>query len=66
MLEFLRIQIPTDRTSLTRTRATQMLTYKFVELCSTPLTTAPRQPNNLNNKLNDHHTVLVYIYVDLY
>ena len=33
----------TNRTSGTRTRATQMLTYKFVEICSTPLTTAPRR-----------------------
>ena len=41
-MEFLRIQIPTDRTSGTRTRATQMYTYKFAEICSTPLTTAPK------------------------
>ena len=40
-MEFLQIQIPTDRTSKTRTRATQMLTNKFVEISSTPLTTAP-------------------------
>ena len=40
----MRIQIPTGRTNGTRTRATQMLTYKFVEICSTPLTTAPRRP----------------------
>ena len=38
----LRIQISTDRTSRTRTRATQMLTYKCVEICSTPLTTVAR------------------------
>ena len=44
-LFFLQIIIPTDRTSGTRTRATQMLTYKFVEMCSTPWTTAPRRPN---------------------
>ena len=37
------MQIPTDRTSGTRTRATEMLTYKFVEIYSTPLTTAPRR-----------------------
>ena len=41
IVEFLRIQILTDRTSGTRTRAIQMLTYKFVEICSTPLTTVP-------------------------
>ena len=35
--------IPTDRTSGTRTRSTQMLTYKCVEIFTTPLTTAPRQ-----------------------
>ena len=43
IVEFLRIQILTDRTNGTRTRTTQMLTYKFVEICSTPLTTAPRR-----------------------
>ena len=32
IVEFLQIQIPTDRTSGTRTRATQMLTNKFVEI----------------------------------
>ena len=46
-MEFLQIQIPTDRTSGTRTRATQMLTYKFVEICSTPLTTALRRLPNI-------------------
>ena len=35
-MELLRIQILTDRISGIRTRATQMLTYKFVEICSTP------------------------------
>ena len=40
----LQIQIPTDRTSGTRTCATQMLTTAIVEICSTPLTTAPRWP----------------------
>ena len=33
----------TDRTSGTRTHATQMLINKFVEMCSTPLATAPRR-----------------------
>ena len=42
-MEFLRIQIPTDRTSGTRTRATQMLTNTIVEICSTRLITAPRR-----------------------
>ena len=37
---FLWIQIPSDRTSGTQTHATQMLTFKFVEICSTPLITA--------------------------
>ena len=44
MVEFLQIQIPTDRTSGTRTRATQMLTNTIVEIYSTALTTAPRPP----------------------
>ena len=39
----MQIQIPTDRTSGTRTRATQMLTNTIVEICSTPLTTVPRR-----------------------
>ena len=43
IIEFLQIQIPTDRTSGTRTRTTQMLTNTIVEICSTPLTTAPRR-----------------------
>ena len=43
IVEFLQIQIPNDRTSGIRTFATPMLTNKFVEICSTPLTTAPRQ-----------------------
>ena len=43
IIEFLQIQIPTDRTSGTRTRDTQMLTNTIVEKCSTPLTTAPRR-----------------------
>ena len=43
IVEFLQIQIPTDRTSGTRTRATQMLTNTIVEICSTTLTTAPRR-----------------------
>ena len=43
IIEFLQIQIPTDRTSGTRTRATQMMTNTIVEICSTPLTTAPRR-----------------------
>ena len=37
----MQIQIPTDRTSGTRTRVTHMLTNTIVEICSTPLTTAP-------------------------
>ena len=41
-MEFLRFQISTDRTSGTRTRATQMLNFKFGEICSMPITTAPR------------------------
>ena len=41
-MKILRIQIPSVRTIGTRTRATQMLTYKFVEIRPTPLTTAPR------------------------
>ena len=47
--EYLQIQIPTDRTSGTRTRATQMLTDTIVEICSTPLTTAPRRIHLLTN-----------------
>ena len=43
IVEFLQIQIPTDRTSGTRTRATQMLTNTFVEICSTTLTSVPRR-----------------------
>ena len=39
----MQIQIPTNRTSGIRTRATQMLTNTIVEKCSTPLTTAPRR-----------------------
>ena len=35
LVEFFQIQIPTDRTSGTRTRTTQMLTNKFVEICAT-------------------------------
>ena len=46
-MEIFRIQIPTDRTNETRTRATRMLTYKFAEICSTPLTTAPRRHKSL-------------------
>ena len=46
IIEFLQIQIPTDRTSGTRTRATQMLTNTIVETCSTRLTTAPRRHND--------------------
>ena len=42
-MEFLRIQIPTDITNGTRTRATQMLTSNFVEICSTSLSTALRR-----------------------
>ena len=45
IIEFLRLQIPTDRTNGIRTRATQMLTNTIVEICSTPLITAPRRPN---------------------
>ena len=51
-MEFLRIQIPTDRTSGTRTRSTQILTYKFVEICSTLLTTAPRWPITVNDRID--------------
>ena len=47
IVEFLQIQIPTDRTSGTRTSATQMLTNKFVDICSTPLTTAPKNKNKM-------------------
>ena len=43
----MQIQIPTDRTSGTRTRATQMLTNTIVEIYSTPLTTAPRRRNEV-------------------
>ena len=39
----MRIQILTDGTSGTRTSATHILTFRFVEICSTPLTTAPRR-----------------------
>ena len=46
LIQFLSIQIPTDRISGTRTRATQMLTNTIVEICSTPLTTAPRRSTN--------------------
>ena len=41
IVEFLQIQIPADRTSWTRTRATQMLTNTICR--KTPLTTAPRR-----------------------
>ena len=44
IVEFLQIPIPTDRTSGTRTCATQMLTNTNVEICSTRLTTVPRRP----------------------
>ena len=44
-MEFLQIQIPADKTSWTRTRATQMLTNTIVEICSTPLTTAHINPH---------------------
>ena len=47
IIEFLQIQITIDRTSGTRTRATQMLTNTIVEICSTPLTTAPRRPSDI-------------------
>ena len=39
----MQIQIPTDRTSGTRTCPTQMLTNIIVEICTTRLTTAPRR-----------------------
>ena len=42
-MESLRIQILTDGTSGTRTRTTHILTFKFVEICSMPLTTEPWQ-----------------------
>ena len=42
----MQIQIPTDRTSGTRNRATQMLTNTILEICSTLLTTAPRRLGN--------------------
>ena len=44
LVEYLQIKILTNRTSGTRTRITQMSTNKFVEICSTSLTTAPRRP----------------------
>ena len=43
IVEFLQIQITTERTSVTRTRAAQILPNTIVEICSTPLTTAPRR-----------------------
>ena len=49
----MRIQIPTDRTSETQTRATQMLTFKFVEICSTPLTTRHGDLHDINNLSNE-------------
>ena len=36
----MQIQIPADRNSGTRPRVTQMLSYKFVEICSTRLITS--------------------------
>ena len=52
------------RHSGTRTRATQMLTNKFVVICSTPLTTAPRrQQIGTDDKYHDYlwppNTVLI-------
>ena len=44
----MQIQIPTDGTSGTRTRATRMLTNTIAEKCSTPLTTAPQLLTLLN------------------
>ena len=41
-MEYLQIQIISDGTSGTRTRPTHMLTFRFVEICSSPSTTAPR------------------------
>ena len=40
-MEFLRIQILTDGTGGTRTRATHMLAFKFFEICSTPCALRP-------------------------
>ena len=60
MVEFLQIQIPIDRTSETRTRATQMLTDKCVEMCSTPLTTAPRRiASVVDPKINIQHNKML-------
>ena len=60
---FFRIQIPTDRTSGTPTRATQMLTLKFVEICLTPLTTAPRLPGMwyIMSQSRAERTIALYI-----
>ena len=58
IVEFLQIQIPTDRTSGTRTRATQMLTNTIAEICSTPLTTPPRAPTNHIHKEGTHWPTL--------
>ena len=69
IVQFLQIQIPTDRASGTRTCATPMLTNKFVEICSTPLTTAPRRLKTLGgiHKVRRHrwgvtggHTIRVH------
>ena len=49
----MQIQIPTDRTSGTRTRATQMLTNKCVEICSAPLTTAPRRSCTCTSRVDN-------------
>ena len=51
IVEFLQIQIPTDRISWTRTCATQMLTDTIIEICSTRLTTALRRPKAIILKL---------------
>ena len=53
-MEFLRIQILSDGTSGTQTCATHMLTFKFVEICSMPLTTAPphRVPKAIHVGIN--------------
>ena len=70
----MQIQIPTDRTSGTRTRATQMLTNTIVETCSTPLTTAPRrrmpfksiigQSLNSQIQISENNNVNTLLYTD--
>ena len=53
----MRIRILTDRTNGTRTRTTQKLTYKFVEICSTPSTTVPLEAMKKKEKSSRYDQV---------